>query len=147
MNRPPSVWVFSDAPYAGGAERYLELLLRAAGPSRLGLVAVDRPELTPWIQSIEDLGFTVDRIPAGALISQWSVFSSWCRRRRPKVIHINMPGPNDGLMALAPLLAKLTGVPRVVVTEHLPSVGRAHREARAAEAHDHRGRRSRDYGL
>ena len=43
MDRPPVAWILSDAPYAGGAERYLEFLLRAAGPARLALVAVENP--------------------------------------------------------------------------------------------------------
>ena len=124
MDRPPVAWILSDAPYAGGAERYLEFLLRAAGPKRLGLVAVENPGLLPWIESIEAAGFTVDRLPAASTLSRWSLFASWCRRRRPSLVHVNMPGPNDGLFALAPLIAKLTGVDRVVVTEHLPSVGR-----------------------
>ena len=124
MDRPPAAWILSDAPYAGGAERYLEYLLRAAGPERLGLIAVEHPGLVQWIQSIEDLGFVVDRIPPSSLVAQWAAFANWCRRRRPRLVHVNMPGPNDGLFALAPLLAKMNRVPRVVVTEHLPSVGR-----------------------
>lgn len=124
MDRPPVAWILSDAPYAGGAERYLEFLLRAAGPSRLGLVAVENHGLVPWIDSVQAMGFTVDRIPAGSTWSRWSWFASWCRRRKPALLHVNMPGPNDGLFALAPMLAKFTGVDRVIVTEHLPSVGR-----------------------
>jgi glycosyltransferase involved in cell wall biosynthesis len=124
MDRLPVVWAFSDAPYAGGAERYLQWILLAAGPSRMGLVVVDRPELAPWIDSIEKRGFLVDRIPAGSIVAQWVAFYRWARSRRPRIVHVNMPGPNDGLFAVAPLLAKLARVERVVVTEHLPSVGR-----------------------
>jgi glycosyltransferase involved in cell wall biosynthesis len=124
MDRPPVVWAFSDAPYAGGAERYLQWILFAAGPSRMGLVVVDRPELASWISLIEERGFVVDRIPAGSLVAQWVAFFRWARSRRPRVLHVNMPGPNDGLFAVAPLLAKFARVERVVVTEHLPSVGR-----------------------
>ena len=103
MDRPPVAWILSDAPYPGGAECYLELLLRAAGPGRLALVAVENPGLLPWIDSMEAAGFTVDRIPAGSTLSRWSVFASWCRRRKPELLHVNMPGPNDGLFAMAPL--------------------------------------------
>lgn len=124
MDPSPPVWVMSDAPYAGGAERYLEFLLAAAGPGRLGLVAVARPALRPWIEGVHARGFAVDHLDPGPLPAQWRQFHQWARRRRPRVVHVNMPGPNDGLFALAPLLAKLARVPRVVVTEHLPSVGR-----------------------
>ena len=87
MDRPPVAWIFSDAPYAGGAERYLEFLLQAAGPARLGLVAVENPGLVPWIDAVAARGFVVDRIPAGSLLSRWSVFASWCRRRRPQLLN------------------------------------------------------------
>ena len=118
------MWAFSDAPYVGGAERYLELLLLAAGPSRMGLVAIERPGLKPWLDSMQERGFVVEQLAAGPLVAQWAAFFAWANRRRPQLLHVNMPGPNDGLFALAPLLAKAARVPRVVVTEHLPSVGR-----------------------
>lgn len=124
MDRPRAVWVLSDAPYAGGAERYLEFLLDAAGPGRMGLVAVEREGLRAWIDRIEARGFAVDRLPAGSPWAEWRSFFAWVRRRRPALLHVNMPGPNDGLFALAPWLARRAGVGRIVVTEHLPSVGR-----------------------
>lgn len=130
MDQSPPVWVLSDAPYAGGAERYLDLLLDAAGPERMGLVAVERPGLRPWISAVAARGFAVDRLAPGPLPGQWRAFHAWARRRRPRVIHANLPGPNDALFALAPLLARLAGIPRVVVTEHLPSVGRIGRRGR-----------------
>ena len=68
MDRPPVAWILSDAPYAGGAERYLEFLLRAAGPARLGLVAVENPGLVPWVGAMQEAGFTADRIPAGSTL-------------------------------------------------------------------------------
>lgn len=120
----PAVWAFSDAPYAGGAERYLESLLRAAGPSRMGLVAVVRPGLAAWLDQMESLGIVVDRLQPKGTLADWVTLFRWARRRRPRLLHVNLPGPNDGLFALAPLLAKLAGVSRTVVTEHLPSVGR-----------------------
>jgi glycosyltransferase involved in cell wall biosynthesis len=124
MDRSPAAWVFSDAPYAGGAERYLEFLLRAAGPDRMGLVVVDSPGLAEFAGNFERGGFRVDRIAATSWPRKGIAFLAWVRRTRPALVHVNLPGPNDGLFAVAPLLARLGGVDRVVVTEHLPSVGR-----------------------
>ena len=126
MDRPPVVWAFSDAPYAGGAERYLQWILFAAGPSRMGLVVVDRPELGSWIDRIEERGFLVDRIPDGSVATQWMACFRWARTRRPRVVHVNMPGPNDGLFAVAPLVLKIARVERVVRSEEHTSELQSH---------------------
>lgn len=120
----PRTWIVTDAPYAGGAERYLEILLHAAGSDRLGVVGVDGEGLRPWLDARAGEGFVVDRIAAGPLRARWAAFWRWARARRPHAVHVNMPGPYDGLMATAPWLARRAGVTRVVVTEHLPGVGR-----------------------
>lgn len=123
MTRPRR-WLFSDAPYPGGAERYLELLLEAAGPDELGLVGIESDGLRPWLEALTADGVVVHRVPGGPLHARWLGWWEWLRRERPQLVHVNMPGPYDGLMATAPWLARRAGVDRVVVTEHLPGVGR-----------------------
>jgi glycosyltransferase involved in cell wall biosynthesis len=120
----PPAWLLSDAPYAGGAERYLHWHLQAAGRDRLGLIAVDGPGLRGWIAEQEADGFAVRRIAPGSLHQRWQQLRAVLLTLRPRLLHVNLPGPYDGMMAAAPLVARLAGVPRVVVTEHLPSVGR-----------------------
>ena len=120
----PRAWFFSDAPYAGGAERYIEWHLDAAGPERLGLIAVESPGLKPWITRREEQGFRVRRIPCGSLRQQ--ITDTWrcVHGLAPELIHVNLPHPYDGLMGSAPRIARLAGARRIVVTEHIPSFGR-----------------------
>jgi glycosyltransferase involved in cell wall biosynthesis len=121
----PRGWIYSDAPYVGGAEHYLRWHLESAGPERLGVVAAAGEGLVPWLDAIEAAGFTVDRLGSNVgLLARVRALRSWCRQRRPRFVHVNMPGPYDGLMALAPAVAKWAGAEAVIVTEHLPSVGR-----------------------
>lgn len=125
--KPPRRWLLTDAPYAGGAERYLQLLLDAAGPEELGVVGVAHAGLCPWLDAREAEGFVVDRLEASSLRAQWRQLWNWARMRRPRLVHVNMPGPYDGMMATAPWIAKRAGVERVLTTEHLPGVGRVGR--------------------
>lgn len=120
----PTRWILSDAPYPGGAERYVELLLGAAGPEDLGLIGVSHEGLRPWLDARRAEGFVVETLPADSLRRQWQSWWTWLRRNRPSTVHVNMPGPYDGMMATAPWIARRAGVRRVVVTEHLPGVGR-----------------------
>lgn len=120
----PRDWFFSDAPYAGGAERYLEYLLMALPPGDLGLLAVEREGLRGWLRERERQGVPVRRIAPGPRAVEWARFHHACRELRPRTLHCNLPGPYDSLLGLAPRVAQLAGVPRVVATEHLPTVGR-----------------------
>ena len=52
----PPHWFYCDAPYFGGAETYLQWHLEAAAPEQLGLIAVARPTLAPWLQQLEERG-------------------------------------------------------------------------------------------
>lgn len=121
----PRAWILTDAAYPGGAERYLEWILDAAGPDRLGIVAIARPGLTSWLEARRTHGFRVDALDPGRRVAEWRRFHAWCGSRRPEVLHVNLPGPYDALLASAPRLARLARRDtRVVVTEHLPGVGR-----------------------
>ena len=120
----PRTWLFSDSTYAGGAERYLELLLHGAGPDRLGVVGVGHPGLLPWLHARRSEGFALHVLSPGSSSDLWRAWWRWVRAERPRVVHVNMPGPYDGLMATAPWIARRAGAQRVIVTEHLPGVGR-----------------------
>jgi len=123
---PIRIAYFSDAPWFGGAERYLELL--AAGLNREEF----RPELImnrnlhleAFAASmagagvpVHEVSLDVPRSPAGI-----SSFISLLRRLRPAILHCNLPGPWGSQYSLVAPLARLAGVRHVVTTEHLPMV-------------------------
>lgn len=120
----PRAFVFSDSAYAGGAESYLRSHLRAAGPDNLGVVAIARPGLRDWLSDCEREGFDVHRLAPGTLMTELRELRSWIREWRPRLLHFNLPGPYDSLRTLGPVIARRGGVHRIIVTEHLPSVGR-----------------------
>jgi glycosyltransferase involved in cell wall biosynthesis len=118
------VWLFSDAAYVGGAELYLESILRADGSPRLALLARESTGNAAWLDRLQRDGLRVERFAAGSNdAARWQLQRA-LRRLRVRLLHVNLPGPYDGLLATAPAVAKLAGVPRVLCTEHLPAVGR-----------------------
>jgi glycosyltransferase involved in cell wall biosynthesis len=119
----PAWWIVSDAPYAGGAEQYLQWLLRAA-PGEVGLLAVEREGLRPWIERQREAGVVVQTVEASTWWREALALRAWARSLRPACVHVNLPGPYDGVRALAPWALRRGGARRVVVTEHLPTVGR-----------------------
>jgi glycosyltransferase involved in cell wall biosynthesis len=126
MSRP-KLFYFSDSSYAGGAEEYLRLLAEGLATDEVGLVAVDHPGIDRWIAGWESRGHLVYRLKPGGTLSIASQLFSFARRVRPDVVHLNFPGPYAGALGLAPLVLRLARVPRIVVTEHLPTVGRVGR--------------------
>ena len=123
---PIRIAYFSDAPWFGGAERYLELL--AAGLNREEfrpeLIMNRNPHLEAFAASmagagvpVHEVSLDVPRSPAGI-----SSFISLLRRLRPAILHCNLPGPWGSQYSLVAPLARLAGVRHVVTTEHLPMV-------------------------
>ena len=117
---------FSDAPWFGGAEKYLQLL--AAGLNREEfrpeLIMNRNPRLEAFAASMAGAGVPVHEVsldmprsPAGI-----SYFISLLRRLRPSILHCNLPGPWGSQYSLVAPLARLAGVRHVVTTEHLPMV-------------------------
>jgi glycosyltransferase involved in cell wall biosynthesis len=117
---------FSDAPWFGGAERYLELL--AAGLNREEfrpeLIMNRNPGLEAFAASMKGAGVPVHEVsldmprsPVGI-----SYFISLLRSLRPAILHCNLPGPWGSQYSLVAPLAHLAGVRHVVTTEHLPMV-------------------------
>ncbi len=120
----PPHWFYCDAPYFGGAETYLQWHLEAAGPQRLGLIALDRPTLSPWLLQLERDGFAVRRLREHSWRARWTELYRELEGLAPEMVHFNFPHPYDGIFGLAPLAAKWAKVERIVVTEHLPGVGK-----------------------
>jgi glycosyltransferase involved in cell wall biosynthesis len=117
---------FSDAPYTGGAEKYLFLLASRIDRERfLPIAIINRnPALDPLRRWMEGAGIEVHevslRLPytlrgAGAYVAL-------LRRLRPSLLHLNLPGPFDSQFSLVAPLARMAGVRRIVSTEHLPMV-------------------------
>jgi glycosyltransferase involved in cell wall biosynthesis len=120
----PPHWFYCDAPYFGGAETYLQWHLEAATPEQLGLIAVARPTLLPWFEQLEARGFAVRRLHERSWRARWRELYRELAFLRPRLVHFNFPHPYDGIFGMAPLAAKFAKVERIVVTEHLPGVGK-----------------------
>lgn len=122
-----------DAPYAGGAERYVSLL--ASGVDRQlfepFVLAKDAAGLDGWSRELTASGVPVTRVPMDLPFHPSHVFPlmSALRRIAPHVVHVNMPGPYDGQMGLLAPLSRLAGCAGVVTTEHLPRVERLAKRA------------------
>lgn len=117
---------FCDAPYVGGAEKYLYLLASH----------LERDEFDPVLIINRSPG--LERLAAWAagaaipvnevslrlpfLMRRAGEFMRLLRRTRPALLHCNLPGPWDSQYSLVAPLARLAGVRRVVSTEHLPMV-------------------------
>jgi len=122
------VCYFVDAMFLGGAERTVELLAtgldrREFEPSLLVRAAADAG-LAAWSERMGEQGIDVRRAsmrlpfrPADA----WGIYRALASLS-PHVVHVNVPGPYDGQMGLAAVLARLAGARGVLVTEHLPMV-------------------------
>lgn len=126
-----------DAPFLGGAERYV---------SRVAL-GLEREEFRPslvvretrgddgglqaWAESMADLGLPVERVPMRLPFRPWDAvgIQRAVEAASPHVVHVNMPGPYDGQMGLVAPIARMCGARAVVVTEHLPMVARLWKRA------------------
>ncbi|MFQ5511648.1 MAG: glycosyltransferase family 4 protein [Candidatus Krumholzibacteriia bacterium] len=122
-----------DAPYAGGAERYVALLAESLDRSRFvpSVVARSGDGLDEWCNDLRARGIAVSRVRMnlpyrpGDLLGIVRALAS----HRPHLVHVNMPGPYDGQMGLLAPVARFAGAGAVVVTEHLPMVGRLWKRA------------------
>jgi glycosyltransferase involved in cell wall biosynthesis len=115
-----------DAPYAGGAEKYIALIAegldrRVFEPLVLANTALG---LDGWCRGLASSGVTVTRVPMRMPFRPFDAVPvlDALRDIAPRVVHINMPGPYDGQMGLLAPLSRATGAATVVVTEHLPRV-------------------------
>jgi glycosyltransferase involved in cell wall biosynthesis len=116
------ICLYSDAPLYGGAEHYLSLL--AAGLQQRGhsvtVLIREHDSLDRWAEELRRKQVGVIRGVSGYGLVRW------LHKAQPDVMHINLPGPYNAGCGSIGALAKITGVPVVVTTEHLPgSVGSA----------------------
>ena len=116
----------SGAAYAGGAEKYLELLACGLDRDRFDpvLITSGSPGLESLRSTVRDAGVPLESMEGNSCSSvggAW-LFSGIIKRLRPDIVHINMPGPFDCSYGLPALLSRLSGVRRIVTTEHLPMV-------------------------
>jgi glycosyltransferase involved in cell wall biosynthesis len=124
IDKPIAVAYFSDAPWVGGAEKYLFLIasnlhrddfeptiLLNRNP-RLG-------RLKEWCAEarvpVREVSLDLPRSFAGV-----SDFIAILRGIKPAILHCNLPGPWDSQWSLLAPMARLAGVRHVVSTEHLP---------------------------
>ncbi len=122
-----------DAPYAGGAERYVALLAGALDRNHFdpSVLLKKGQGIEAWGSGLREGGIFVTEIDMDLPFRPWDAFAvlAELRRLRPDVVHVNLPGPYDGQMGIAAPLARLAGAARVVVTEHLPMVERSAKRA------------------
>lgn len=115
-----------DAPYAGGAERYVSLL--ASGLDREvfepTVLAKRNFGLEAWCERLVAAGVRAIRAPMEMPFRAHHALGvlSALEAAAPHIVHINMPGPYDGQMGLLAPLARAAGCSAVVATEHLPRV-------------------------
>lgn len=119
-----------DAEFLGGAERYVSRV--AMGLDRRHflpsvIMGIPRGEddggLSGWADRLEAEGIRVSRVEMNLPFRPWQArrVLETIESHRPRVAHINMPGPYNGQMGLLAPLARLAGS-AVVTTEHLPMV-------------------------
>jgi glycosyltransferase involved in cell wall biosynthesis len=122
-----------DAPYAGGAERYIALLAGALDKYRFApSVLIKRQAgMVEWRMEMERRGIPATVIDMNLPFRPQDAFALFGELRHlgPDIVHVNSPGPYDGQMGLAAPVARFAGASRVVVTEHLPMVERSAKRA------------------
>ena len=122
-----------DAPYAGGAERYVALLAGALDKDHFApSVLIKRGDgIVAWQEDLTRRGILVTAIDMNLPFRPQDVLPIYTALRRlgPDIVHVNSPGPYDGQMGLAAPLARFAGATRVVITEHLPMVERLAKRA------------------
>ncbi|MBN2071289.1 MAG: glycosyltransferase family 4 protein [Candidatus Krumholzibacteriota bacterium] len=126
IDRPEKIKVafFCDAPYTGGAEKYIFLLASHLDPARFeSHVIINNDEglkrLRSWLEDsgikVSSLGYTPPFSPGNA-----RKLYRILRKYPADIFHINLPGSYDAGYGLAAPVARLAGVGKVVSTEHLP---------------------------
>jgi glycosyltransferase involved in cell wall biosynthesis len=120
-----------DAPFVGGAERYVSRIATGLDPERFRPTVVMWEPPCPgaglgrWRRSLEDAGVPVTAVPMDIPKKPLRIpgVLRAIAAAEPHVVHVNMPGPQDGQMGTLVPLARMAGAAGVVVTEHLPMVG------------------------
>jgi glycosyltransferase involved in cell wall biosynthesis len=120
------VMYFSDAPYFGGAERYLELLI--SGLTRATyepcVLTIKGARLQYFRERLAGMGVATLEISLGGpydvmgYIGLARVVRNW----KPDLLHINLPGTYNAQASLVAPVARLAGCRSIVTTEHLAMI-------------------------
>ncbi len=120
--RARKVLFFSDAPYEGGAERYIEYLIGCFPDHwKVSVVARERRDLDAWATRLARMGARIVRsrdTTRGLLGAFWRLV----RSERPDVVHLNLPHSYSAFYSVVAPLARLAGARSVVSTEHLTMI-------------------------
>ncbi len=126
-----------DAPFLGGAERYISRIALGLDRSQfrpslvIRVPGSDDGGLTDWATELESSGVPIEWVRMRLPFRPWDApgIIRALEKFAPHVVHVNMPGPYDGQMGLLAPLARIAGTRAVVVTEHLPMVERLWKRA------------------
>jgi glycosyltransferase involved in cell wall biosynthesis len=137
--RPSRIMYFSDAPYFGGAEKYLELLISGLDKTTYTPCVITSmgAQLEGFRERLREQGIqTAEAVLGGPYdLRGYRDFFTLVRRFKPDLLHINLAGSYDAQASLVAPLAKAAGCRRVVTTEHLamiPRLWKRHAAKRAA---------------
>ena len=119
-----------DAPFLGGAERFVSRIASGLDRSRFkSSVIMQEPHhprsgLYQWRSELEAAGVPVRSLPMDIPFRPYRAVKviDAIAEASPHVVHVNMPGPQDGQMGLLIPIARMAGANAVVATEHLPMV-------------------------
>ncbi|UCF79348.1 MAG: glycosyltransferase family 4 protein [Candidatus Eiseniibacteriota bacterium] len=117
---------FSDAPYFGGAEKYLELLIAALDRDRFNPCVVVRADadLGGFKERLQAIGVRVFETVLGSpyhFRGYWDLLRI-VNRWKPDILHINLAGTYDAQASLVAPVARAAGCRLAVSTEHLAMV-------------------------
>lgn len=122
----------SDAPFLGGAERYVTRLALGLDRSAFAptVLMSDNAVLDSWHQELDALDIPVRRARMRLPFRPFDALGivRALRALAPDVVHMNVPGPYDAQMGVVAPLARLVGA-KVISTEHLPMVERLWKRA------------------
>jgi glycosyltransferase involved in cell wall biosynthesis len=119
-----------DAPFLGGAERFVFRIASGLDRSRFkSSVIMQEPHhpssaLYQWRLELEAAGVPVRSLPMDIPFRPYRAVKviDAIAEASAHVVHVNMPGPQDGQMGLLIPIARMAGANAVVTTEHLPMV-------------------------
>lgn len=113
-----------------GAELYVSRIATRLDRGRFRPTVVLRESshtgsgLDEWSRDLQAAGVPVVALPMDLPKKPFQMYSVLhaISGAKPHVVHVNMPGPQDGQMGLLVPLSRMAGATGVVVTEHLPMV-------------------------
>lgn len=119
-----------DSPFLGGAERFVARIASGLDRSRFNASIImqephhPRSALNQWRAEVEAAGVPVHSLPMDIPFKPYRAVKviDAIARTSAHVVHVNMPGPQDGQMGVLIPIARMAGAGAVVTTEHLPMV-------------------------